>query len=268
MAKDEKELSVQVGAELQAAVDAEKASRDIIKHYVSDQLVSGVDYGIIVGNKPTLLKPGMEKIFSLLKITSRIEKDNDTWEMLGSPEGTVAYKCTLYREGSTEPFAEGRGNAKVGEKSRDANSTVKIAEKRARMDACLTMGFSEFFTQDLDDMDPSPGRSPIAPGVTPVGNHARVLGAERPATQKQIDFVRSLMKTKANVTTVGQSRAIMEQYDVEPKDVTDLNITEAKKLIDVLLQLPTAEFRASDLDPHDLYDVEPNDYDGTDKYGN
>ena len=29
---------------------------------------------------------------------------------------------------------------------------IKIAEKQARMDACLTLGFSEYFTQDLDDM--------------------------------------------------------------------------------------------------------------------
>lgn len=50
-------------------------------------------------------------------------------------------------------IGEGRGSAMLGDMRRDANSTIKIAEKRARMDACLSLGFSEYFSQDMDDPD-------------------------------------------------------------------------------------------------------------------
>lgn len=250
MAKDDKELTkADVGAQLQAAVDEEKVSRGIIKKYVSDQLIKGTDYGVIVGNKPTLLKPGMEKIFSLMKITSTLEKDNDTWEMLGSTPGLVCYKCTLYRDGSIQPFAEGRGSAKVGEKSRDANSTVKIAEKRARMDACLSLGFSEFFTQDLEDMDHADGDAPDK------GGHAAVYGSERPASDKQINLVRQLMVSKGGVKSVADSHALMEKHGIAGKVPEKLTMVEAKALIDALLNSPSTPSDGEELD-------------GTDKYGN
>ena len=53
----------------QTIVELEK--RNIVKEFVQSQLVAEVDYGIIPigGNKKkNLLKPGMEKIFSLLSI--------------------------------------------------------------------------------------------------------------------------------------------------------------------------------------------------------
>jgi hypothetical protein len=230
MAEDN-EIQVSPVSGLQAAVDQEKANREIIKHYVSDQLVKGVDYGVIVGNKPTLLKPGMEKIFSLMKITSTIEKDADTWEMLGSKAGMVCYKAILHREDGIA-FAEGRGSAVVGEKNRDANSTVKIAEKRARMDACLSLGFSEFFTQDLEDMDTHPS---ARSGHEVTESLNKVYDTEKPASPKQIAFVRTLMVTKAGVKTVAQGRSVMEQYGVEPKSIEKLTMTEAKLLIDALI---------------------------------
>jgi hypothetical protein len=148
--------------ELKRAMAAEVKKREIIKEFVQSQLVEKVDYGTIEAtsksgksfkSKPCLFKPGMEKILSLFSIVSTLEKDTDTWEMLGSKPSTVCYRCHLLRGGNV--IAEGRGIATVGEKDRDANSTVKIAEKRARMDACLSLGFSEYFTQDLEDMQKS-----------------------------------------------------------------------------------------------------------------
>lgn len=255
MAKD-KDLTTTSSVDLQAMVEQEKTDRSIIKKYVSDQLVSGVDYGIIVGKKPTLLKPGMEKIFSLMKITSALEKDSDTWEMLGSKAGMVCYKAVLYRDGDERPFAEGRGSATVGEKSRDANTTVKIAEKRARMDACLSLGFSEFFTQDLDDMD-LPHDEPKATGLQ------AVYGAERPASQKQIDFVRSLMVTKGGVKSVADAHKLMESYGVPGKDPNTLTGTEAKVLIDALVKLKTTPATPDDFPVYDEADETAADkYDG------
>jgi len=48
---------------------------------------------------------------------------------------------------------EGRGAADITEKQGSANTAIKIAEKRAKLDAVLaTGGLSDFFSQDLEDV--------------------------------------------------------------------------------------------------------------------
>lgn len=154
---------------LQAGLNTQTEQRKIIKDFVKQHLEDGVDFGRIHVmsrdkcpdqynckkdyhySKPVLFKPGQEKLFSLFQITGKLERDEETYKMLPNLTGLVAYKCVMYR-GETY-VGEGRGSATVGEKQRDANATIKIAEKRARMDACLSLGFSEFFAQDLDDPD-------------------------------------------------------------------------------------------------------------------
>jgi len=134
----------------QTIVELEK--RNIVKEFVQSQLVAEVDYGIIPigGNKKkNLLKPGMEKIFSLLSIRAEITKDEETVSMLSKPD-IICYRCFLYR--GEQLIAEGRGACGLAEKRGDANTAIKIAEKRAKMDACLSLGFSEYFTQDLEDI--------------------------------------------------------------------------------------------------------------------
>jgi hypothetical protein len=241
---ESKELVTTSGTDLQASVDLEKTNRDIIKRFVSDQLVKGTDYGNIVGSKPTLLKPGMEKIFSLMHLKSRLVKDTETYEMLGSTPGMVCYKAVLYQIGTGEEVAEGRGAAQVGDKKRDANATIKIAEKRARMDACLSLGFSEFFTQDLEDtggVSPGVGPPPAArateviPGVR-TSDPVPALG--KMASDKQVSFVKNLMMQKAGVKSKGDAKRLFEQYGIQAETAELLAMDDAKLLIDTLLKLP------------------------------
>lgn len=156
-------------AQLQQALSIQTEQRQLIKKFVQEHLEDGIDYGkihvVAAGkcpdpynckksyhySKPVLFKPGQEKLFSLFQITSQLERDEQTYEMLPDVTNLVAYKCVMYREGKI--VGEGRGSATVGDNRRDVNATIKIAEKRARMDACLSLGFSEFFAQDLDDPD-------------------------------------------------------------------------------------------------------------------
>lgn len=142
--------------DLKKSVDTEVQRRKIIQDFVSSQLKEGVDYGRIkIGGregKPTLFKPGMEKIFSLFNIVSHLRKDEETLSMLEAKD-VIVYKCELYRDGQF--LSQGRGACTVAEKGR-INDAIKIAEKRARMDACLNLGFSEYFTQDLEDMQDEP----------------------------------------------------------------------------------------------------------------
>lgn len=153
--------------QLRNALGSQTEQRVLIKEFIKHHLVPDVDFGHIhvVKNcanqyscvnryhfgKDMLFKPGQEKIFSLFGITSVLERDEETYKMLPETKNLVAYKCLAKRGDNV--VAEGRGAAVLGDKGRDVNSTIKIAEKRARMDACLALGFSEYFSQDLDDPD-------------------------------------------------------------------------------------------------------------------
>ena len=121
------------------------------------------DYGVIpgTGSKPTLLKPGAEKILMLMGLTSEyevIEKVQDY------DRGFFAFtvKCTLSK--GDVKVTEGVGHANTREKryvsgrQQDAytlaNTVLKMAKKRAQVDAVLTVAsLSEIFTQDLEDLD-------------------------------------------------------------------------------------------------------------------
>lgn len=144
------------------------------------------DYGSVGGvTKPTLLKPGAEKILILLGLTSEyeiIEKIED-WD-----RGVFGYtvKCTLSK--GPIKVTEGLGSCNsledkyryrwVYEKELPAgidkdnlkqrngkyridndepfsqvNTILKMAKKRAQVDATLTVAsLSEVFTQDVEDM--------------------------------------------------------------------------------------------------------------------
>ncbi len=156
-------------AQLKEALAIQTEQRQVIKDFVKTHLEDGVDFGRIHVmsrdkcpdqfnckkdyhySKPVLFKPGQEKLFSLFQITGKLERDTETYEMLDDTKNLVAYKCVMYR--GDQIVGEGRGSATVGDNRRDVNATIKIAEKRARMDACLSLGFSEYFAQDLDDPD-------------------------------------------------------------------------------------------------------------------
>ena len=129
---------------------------------VKNTLKDGHDYGTIpgTGSKPTLLKPGAEKILMLIGLTSEYEivtkvEDYET--------GFFAYtiRCHILRQGLK--ITEGLGHANTREKryvsgkQQDAytlaNTVLKMAKKRSQVDAALTVAaLSEIFTQDLEDM--------------------------------------------------------------------------------------------------------------------
>ena len=129
---------------------------------VQGALTEGHDYGAAFSgtSKPSLLKPGAEKILMLLGLTSEyevIEKIQDY------EDGFFAYtiRCVLTKGGQV--ITEGLGHCNSKEKKYDSdkqdkymlgNTCLKMAKKRAQVDAALTVGsLSNIFTQDLEDMD-------------------------------------------------------------------------------------------------------------------
>lgn len=126
---------------------------------VQRNLKQNHDFGVIPGTpKPTLLKPGAEKILMLMGITSEYEL---TERVQDYEKGFFAFtvKCTLSKNGTK--ITEGMGHCNNKEKKwikQDpytvANTCLKMAKKRSQIDAVLTIAsLSEIFTQDIEDMD-------------------------------------------------------------------------------------------------------------------
>lgn len=130
-----------------------------LQTFVGEVMVKGVDYGLVVGfSKPTLLKPGAEKlcdVFGFSKtadVVNRIEK----WE-----SGIFAYevKMKLIRKDNGLVEAEGLGSCNSKESSFQqqdpytiVNTVLKMAKKRALIDAVLSATRSSgIFTQDIED---------------------------------------------------------------------------------------------------------------------
>lgn len=190
----------QAGTSLLEEVDLEHVSVILQKiasfqTIVRSTLKDGHDYGVIpgTGDKPTLLKPGAEKVLMLLGLTSEYQVVE---EVRDYQKGFFAFtiRCRLSRSGLL--VTEGLGHANTKEnryssrwvskskipegvdvnslKTREAegkygkytqylienddvctlvNTILKMAKKRAQVDAALTVGaLSDIFTQDLEDL--------------------------------------------------------------------------------------------------------------------
>jgi len=117
------------------------------------------DYGIVPGtDKPTLLKPGAEKILMMMGLRSEFEIVDSTRDF---EKGFFQYqvRCKLFKGDLL--ITEGLGSCNTKEKKyakQDPysidNTVLKMAKKRALVDAALLVAsLSDVFTQDLEDMD-------------------------------------------------------------------------------------------------------------------
>lgn len=142
---------------LEQSMQAWAEQRQVVKRFIQTQLVEGTDYySLKIGGretKPTLSKAGSEKFLGLFQLRASFSQDDATWTMLGKPEGTLCYVCSLHTR-SGEIVSEGRGARRVSQDNGDINKAVKMAQKSATIDAVLRTGaLSEAFTQDLGEPD-------------------------------------------------------------------------------------------------------------------
>lgn len=208
-------------------IDAFIERRKAFIEKVSAICVEGKDYHVIQGKK-SLAKGGAEKIGSIFGWQAEFHKDTETLEMLGEQKGLVAYVCNLTKDLN---FAgQGRGAAILSKNGNDPNKTIKMAQKSAFIDAVLrTSGLSDFFTQDLEDMDEKEISKPQA-SFNPV--NSQNIGEIKPS-KSQMDLIVKLM----------------EQKNFTKQDLTDNNFTKltggkegtASKLIDFLIKAKTKE---------------------------
>lgn len=191
---------------------------------VQQTLHQNHDFGIIPGSdKPTLLKPGAEKILMMLGLRSEFEIINSTEDF---ENGFFRYKikCKLFK--GDVLITEGLGACSTKEKkyrNQDGftldNTVLKMAKKRALIDATLTVAsLSDIFTQDLEDMDLE-GNS--------VSQQTNMKKEMKPASKSQIAYIQSMQK-KLNLSDE-QLQSMLAKYNVDA--IEKLNSSEASQFI-------------------------------------
>jgi hypothetical protein len=197
-----------------AGLDRRRANRAALLEWVRAALVEGVDFGRIhtVGksrcqyaaqgrahecadprhwSKPSLFKPGAEKICGMLGVTVHYPtlQDYEAAALHGVKVAHIILRCEI-RDAAGRVVADGVGARSLEQDGGDLNKALKMAEKSAHIDATLRMaGLSEVFTQDLEDMplgdnlEPKPNVSgPVPSGV----NGASISSAQHRRLEARI----------------------------------------------------------------------------------
>lgn len=146
-----------------------------VEKFCKEVLKEGTDYGVIPGtNKPTMYKPGSEKLafaFCLearYSIVSKIEEPFREWdyEITDRRSGNITKNsvrgyfkftilCELFNRTTGERWGSQLADCDSLERGREtspSNTIMKMAEKRAYVGAILNATFtSDRFTQDVED---------------------------------------------------------------------------------------------------------------------
>lgn len=147
-----------INSSYQGALDRTASHYQVMVAFVKGQMSEGVDYGVIPGTKkPTLLKPGAEKLCRLFGLRPTFDIINSVVDF-DKPLFHYHYRCALYRGGELVATGDGCCNScetkykKQEYKIFDLTNTIcKMAQKRALIAAVLaSCGASQFFTQDLE----------------------------------------------------------------------------------------------------------------------
>lgn len=206
-----------------AALARRKANREALMEWIASALVKGVDVGQIhtwkktscsLGgapapnntdgrctpeakplhwSKPSLWKPGAEKITGMLNVVPLLEP-LDEGERLrfapGIPPDTILVRCRLMSGGIV--VATGYGARSITKDFGDVNKALKMAEKSAHIDATLRLaGLSEVFTQDIEDMAigeaeaPATAKDSSQPSEGPDEGRSPLFGAERTTAERE-----------------------------------------------------------------------------------
>ncbi|MBS4534358.1 hypothetical protein GOQ29_01860 [Clostridium sp. D2Q-14] len=143
------------------SVQSSMAKIHKFQQIIQNTLVEGHDYGrtFYGSSKPSLLKPGAEKILMLLGLSSEygiIDK------VQNYEEGFFAFSVKCILKKNDRIITEGLGHSNSRERKylsgkQDmymlGNTCLKMAKKRALVDATLTVAsLSDIFTQDMEDI--------------------------------------------------------------------------------------------------------------------
>lgn len=212
-------------SEFREALARRSENRRALIEWIRTSLVDGVDFGAVPlrrggYSKPSLRKPGAEKICGMLGVTASFPtlRDYEQAALEGRRLEQIILRCHLASPDG-QIVADGVGARAVEQDHGDMNKSLKMAVKSAMIDATLRMaGLSEIFTQDLEDMphgapdeaeppaarDTASGRPRVASphraestsgreGGEARGHDPREIAAprrERLATERQVKLIR------------------------------------------------------------------------------
>ncbi len=163
-------------AHFQAGLQRRQDNRQALIQWIRAALVDGIDFGSIPTkrgpSKPSLWKPGAEKITGMLGVMVAYPSLKDTEQAIlnGLTLEHLMVRCEL-KDAAGRVLAEGIGARSLKQDYGDLNKCLKMAEKSAHIDAVLRLaGLSEVFTQDLEDLKaggeevPKPDDASSSPG--------------------------------------------------------------------------------------------------------
>jgi len=245
---------------------------------IRNTLLPNHDYGVIPGaDKPTLLKPGAEKILMLLGLSSEYELIQQVEDY---EKGFFAYtvRCVLSRNGLKITEGVGHANTRerrytvVKDKSKEprdpfslANTVLKMAKKRALVDAALTVAsLSDIFTQDLEDLieDDAQQQGRKQNGGQRRNGNGQMRNPDGPATEQQAKAIHAIAN-RVGLTDDELKGLLESQFGVS--STKELTKQQASSLIDLLQKTPADQLRqlagtAPAKDPaDDLFGSEPVD---------
>ncbi len=174
-------------SEFRQALARRSENRGALIDWIRGALVDGVDYGAVPlrrggYSKPSLRKPGAEKICGMLGVTASFPtlKDYEAAALDGREVRHIILRCHL-ATADGQVVADGVGARAVEQDQGDLNKSLKMAVKSAMIDATLRMaGLSEIFTQDLEDMPQPPVEA------EPTDLHARDTRHEERAPRREL----------------------------------------------------------------------------------
>jgi hypothetical protein len=169
-----------------SAIESTMKRVNEMRTIVQKNLTENHDYGKIPGcPKPSLWKPGAEKILVLFGLTSEYEIVDKVQDY---EKGFFAFtvRCFISRNG--QPVTQGVGHCNTKERKYQrgnpydlANTVLKMAKKRAQVDAVLTVAsLSDIFTQDLEDTDIIQENKP----------KAKIEPKKKPSLKEQFNAIR------------------------------------------------------------------------------
>lgn len=205
-----------------------------------------VDFGVIKGTKkPSLYKSGAEKIIMAYQLMCRYTIDSKIEQIDAKGSGFFYYsvKCSLFK-GFTLPdgsykeveYANGFGSANTNESRNGmnsafnaANSTLKMAQKRAMVQAALAVsGLSSMFTMDMEDetqtvtmqdmIQQKPGDIINSQQRARMGNVAAMAGM---TTQELGKWLSAEGYPKSSLITVSQFEEIVDKLKSMAKGETN-----------------------------------------------
>ena len=228
-------------------VDEAKDRNAEMDRFVDEVLISGIDYGLVPHtSKPTLLKPGAEKILGFLGLVARTAVVDRVEDIVN---GYFAYECKVYvldHDGIVRAEGVGLANSKEGRYAKNSgfavqNIILKMAKKRALVDSVLNVGsLSGRFTQDLDDLSINYEDQ----NAEKTEDKSRSFGTDskagyrnqgrKTASPKQIQLLESLMK-KHNSAVSAMNDYCRSHYSVD--DYHQISPKQCSELIDKYMAL-------------------------------